>query len=187
MKLGRFEIDNIYNEDCYQAIKDLPDKCIDLVYIDPPYQFSMGGESKSELGQRKSKQKQEVYSLDTNITKHNLGSGYISGGGCFGTKKRNYHSEINDTDVNITPERKAYLDYVTKHGKNEESERLRIIANAKDNRTNTHFISKGFTNEILDELCRVMKYIYIYIYGVVRNKLGKYLTILKTKGVLWTY
>ena len=37
MKLGRFEIDNIYNEDSYKAIKDLPDKCIDLIVTDPPY------------------------------------------------------------------------------------------------------------------------------------------------------
>lgn len=164
MKIGRFEVDNIYSEDCYQAIKDIPDKSIDLVYIDPPYQFSMGGWSKSELGQRKLKSKQETYSLDTEHTKNKIGTGYSCGGGCFGTKKRNYHSQINDTDVNLTPERKAYLDYVAKNGKDEESERLRIIANAIDNRQNTHFISKGFSNEILDELCRVMKNIYIYIW-----------------------
>lgn len=40
------EINNIYNVDCYQAIKELPDKCIDLVIIDPPYEFVMGGEFK---------------------------------------------------------------------------------------------------------------------------------------------
>jgi len=31
------ELDNIYNVDCYKAIKELPDKFIDLVIIDPPY------------------------------------------------------------------------------------------------------------------------------------------------------
>ena len=36
MKLGRFEIDNIYNEDCYKAIKDIPDKSIDCIYTDIP-------------------------------------------------------------------------------------------------------------------------------------------------------
>lgn len=39
MKLGRFEIDNIYNEDCYKAIKDIPDNSIDLIITDPPYQI----------------------------------------------------------------------------------------------------------------------------------------------------
>lgn len=42
MNLGRFEIDNIYNEDCYKAIKDLPDKCIDLIVTDPPYEYTTG-------------------------------------------------------------------------------------------------------------------------------------------------
>lgn len=42
MKLGRFELDNIYNEDCYKAIKDIPDKSIDCIYTDPPYEFHSG-------------------------------------------------------------------------------------------------------------------------------------------------
>ena len=37
MKLGRFELDNIYNEDCYTAIKDIPDKSVDCIYVDIPY------------------------------------------------------------------------------------------------------------------------------------------------------
>ena len=45
MNLGRFEVDNIYNEDCYKAIKDLPDKCIDLIVTDPPYEYTTGGKN----------------------------------------------------------------------------------------------------------------------------------------------
>lgn len=37
MQLGEFETNNIYNVDCYEAIKKLPDKSVDLVIIDPPY------------------------------------------------------------------------------------------------------------------------------------------------------
>ena len=37
MKLGRFETNHIYNEDCYKAIKDIPDKSIDCIYTDVPY------------------------------------------------------------------------------------------------------------------------------------------------------
>lgn len=158
------KIDTIYNEDCYSGIKKLPDKCIDLVYIDPPYQFCQGGKGHSDLGDRKDKNKGEIYSLDTDITKSKTGTEYTSGGGCFETKKRNYHSEIQETDITLTPERKAYLEYVAKYGKDKEAERLRVIANAIDNRENTYFISKGFTNDLLDELCRVMKKIYIYIW-----------------------
>lgn len=39
MQLGRFETNKIYNEDCYNAIKDLPDKCVDLIITDPPYEI----------------------------------------------------------------------------------------------------------------------------------------------------
>jgi DNA modification methylase len=43
MKLGKYEIDKIYNEDCYQAIKNIPDKSIDLVYVDIPYEVVVSG------------------------------------------------------------------------------------------------------------------------------------------------
>ena len=152
-------INTIQLGDCYELIKDIPDKCIDLVVIDPPYQFCAGGNGSSDIGKRKKQQKEEMYSLDTDLTKIK-----VSGGGCFGIKKRNYHSQFNLTDVNITPERKEYEEYVKKHGKDEESERLRIIANAIDVKQNTYFISKGFSNDILDELVRVMKKINIYIW-----------------------
>ena len=42
-KLGEYELNKIYNEDCYEAIKKIPDKSIDLIVTDPPYQFDMGG------------------------------------------------------------------------------------------------------------------------------------------------
>lgn len=158
------DFNNIYQGDCYELIKQLPDKSVDLVIIDPPYQFCQGGKGHSEIADRKERSKKEIYSLDTDITKRKVGTGYSSGGGCFGTKNRNYHSEVNITDVILTPERKAYLDYVEKNGKDEEAERLRVIANAVDNRENTFFISKGFSNEILDELVRVMKKVNIYVW-----------------------
>lgn len=34
-----YEPNNIYLADCYEAIKDIPDKSVDLVLIDPPYQI----------------------------------------------------------------------------------------------------------------------------------------------------
>ena len=48
MKIGGYEIDNIYNEDCYEAIKKIPDKSIDLVIIDPPYEYKVGREEKNK-------------------------------------------------------------------------------------------------------------------------------------------
>lgn len=51
MTLGKFEVDTIYNLDCYQAIKDIPDKSVDLVIIDPPYEMETrgGGFHKREI------------------------------------------------------------------------------------------------------------------------------------------
>ena len=37
MILGKFEINNIYNVDCVEGMRLLPDKCIDLVVTSPPY------------------------------------------------------------------------------------------------------------------------------------------------------
>jgi len=175
----KIEPNNIYCEDCYKAIKDIPDKSIDLVITDPPYEFVMGGKGHSELGGRKHKNKGEIYALDTELTKKNIGTGYTSGGGCFGTKKRAYHSQLAPTD--ITEARRKYEEYVKEHGKDEESERLRVIANAVDNRENTSFISKGFDNSILDELCRVMKKINIYIW-CNKNQLRQIIDYFDDKG-----
>ena len=156
------ETNKIYLGDAYELIKQVPDKSVDLVIIDPPYEFCAGGNGSSDIAQRKYKQKKEMYALDTDTTKKKIGTGYQSGGGCFGTKNRSYHSQLATTDVSIA--RQKYLEYVEKYGVDEESERLRIIANAVDNRENTSFISSGFSNEILDELVRVMKKVNIYVW-----------------------
>jgi len=37
--LGKYELNHIYNEDSYKAIKNIPDKSIDLIVTDPPYQI----------------------------------------------------------------------------------------------------------------------------------------------------
>lgn len=52
MNLGRFEINNVYCEDSYKAIKDIPDKSVDCIYTDIPYDmtFSGGGTLKHKLG-----------------------------------------------------------------------------------------------------------------------------------------
>lgn len=38
-----YELNNIYNEDSYAAIKNIPDDIIDLIIIDPPYEYTTGG------------------------------------------------------------------------------------------------------------------------------------------------
>lgn len=57
MKIGEYELNKIYNEDCYEAIKKIPDKSIDLIYVDIPYLYVQGGGGKSDLGQRSAKKR----------------------------------------------------------------------------------------------------------------------------------
>lgn len=84
------EPNNIYHGDCYELIKQIPDKSVDLVYTDIPYQYESGGK----------------------------GSGFIM-------------------------KSKVVKDFYSKEVDN---------------------ISYGINYSIFDELVRVMKYIYIYIW-----------------------
>ena len=173
---AKIENNQIYCGDSYELIKLIPDKSIDLVIIDPPYEFVEGGQGHSPVAQRMAKTKIEIYDLDTKNTKKKI---YQSGGGCFGTKKRAYHSQLAETDVSRA--RQKYLNYVSEHGKDEEAERLRVIANTIDSKQNTSFISHGFDNSILDELCRVMKKINIYVW-CNKNQLRQLIDYFDDKG-----
>ena len=44
-----FELNNIYNVDAYEAIKRIPDKSIDLIVTDPPYEIDTVGSKKNNI------------------------------------------------------------------------------------------------------------------------------------------
>ena len=111
-------INTIQLGDCYELIKDIPDKSIDLVYIDIPYLYQKGGSGNSELGERTAKKRLQLMGADEK---------YINE---YSTKK----------------------------------EALRIAKNAMSKNLQLTNIESGIDYSILDELCRVMKYIYIYIW-----------------------
>lgn len=46
-------INTIQLGDCYELIKSIPDKSIDLVIIDPPYEYTTGGCGKNQTGEYK--------------------------------------------------------------------------------------------------------------------------------------
>lgn len=48
-------INTIQLGNCYELIKEIPDKSIDLVYIDIPYLMGKGGGNESELSKRAKK------------------------------------------------------------------------------------------------------------------------------------
>jgi site-specific DNA-methyltransferase (adenine-specific) len=47
VKVGKYGLNKIYNEDSYKAIKDIPDNSIDLIIIDPPYEYNSNMENVS--------------------------------------------------------------------------------------------------------------------------------------------
>ena len=53
-------INTIQLGDCYELIKNIPDKSIDLVYVDVPYLMVSGGAGKSEISKRSAKNKMEL-------------------------------------------------------------------------------------------------------------------------------
>lgn len=97
------ELNQIHLGDSYQLIKEIPDKSIDLVHIDPTYLIHAGGS-----------------------------------GGCFGKADRMYYDELTA-------------------------------------------LSNGVDNSILEELCRVLKKINIYIW-CNKNQLGQYIQFFEAKG-----
>ena len=58
--------------DCLELLKDIPDKSIDLVVIDPPYDF---------------------------MSKHYSFGKTYAGAGAFGTLSRTYHKELEKSDI----------------------------------------------------------------------------------------
>lgn len=68
MKIGRFETNNIYCEDSYKAIKDIPDKSIDCIYTDIPYLYCVGGlVDNTPLGQRICNKRQSLKEISNGI------------------------------------------------------------------------------------------------------------------------
>ena len=63
----KIEPNNIYLGDCYELIKLMPDKCVDLVITDPPYLMETGGCGKSELAIRFIDRYRELQDLKLDI------------------------------------------------------------------------------------------------------------------------
>ena len=62
--IGKYELNNVYNEDSYKAIKDIPDNSIDCIYTDVPYLYKKGGKGQSQLAKRMQRRKESMEELD---------------------------------------------------------------------------------------------------------------------------
>lgn len=115
-------INTIQLGDCYELIKQIPDKSIDLVYTDVPYLYVQGGGGASDLGKRTAKKR---------IT-------------LMGSYDSHFENLIND--------------------ETRRSEALRTAKQKAKENNEIIDLEAGFDLKILDELCRIMKHIYIYIW-----------------------
>lgn len=57
---SRYKPNNIYNEDCFKALKEIPDNSIDCIYVDVPYLYKMSCAGKTDLATRATRQKMEL-------------------------------------------------------------------------------------------------------------------------------
>lgn len=60
-------INNVILGDCYEVIRNIPDKSIDCIYVDIPYLHNQGGVGPSDLGKRMAKNKFELIELEKGI------------------------------------------------------------------------------------------------------------------------
>ena len=67
--MSKFEdmINTIQLGDCYELIKDIPDKSIDLIYIDIPYLYKQHGGGNSPLGKRTMIKKEQLKNIENGI------------------------------------------------------------------------------------------------------------------------
>ena len=141
-------INTIQLGDCYELIKSIPDKSIDLIIIDPPYEYTTGGCGKNQTGEykelfdRKNKNREDLKKFTDN-----------------GLKNQNLKVETNKNEI-----LKKYLD------KGFDYKKASVWADKEISRLGINHISSGFNYDLLDELDKKMKHIYIYIYGVVNGK-----------------
>lgn len=57
----KYELNNFYNEDCLEAMKQIPDKYFDLAIVDPPYGININNNIGRRKGDKKSKYKKAYW------------------------------------------------------------------------------------------------------------------------------
>lgn len=126
-------INTIQLGDCYELIKKIPDKSIDLIYVDIPYLIGTGGQSDTPLAQRIVKEQ------------HELGNS---------SAKRNMEKKLQEYREKMinAKDKSEYEKYHCLHSNLLNNINLKSAD-----------IVNGIDYSILDEFVRISKYIYIYM------------------------
>lgn len=65
--IGEYKLNEIYNEDSYIAIKNIPDKSVDLIITDPPYEIETEGSKKNRISQTFKNTNDQIKSISDGI------------------------------------------------------------------------------------------------------------------------
>lgn len=132
----------LLNGDCYDLLNNIPDKSIDLIIIDPPYEYTTGGCGKNQTGEykalfdRKNQNRADLKRFTDN-----------------GLKSVNEKIIVDKNDII-----QKYLD------KGLSKEKAKLWADKEVSRIDIKHISSGFDYKILDLLEDKMKETNIYIW-----------------------
>lgn len=99
-------INTIHLGDCYEMIKNIPDKSIDCVYVDVPYLYKQGGAGTSDISKRATKNKMALMGVEKEYdpslsNKENLR---------IAMNKRNACSDLNNSDITNGFNYKRFID-----------------------------------------------------------------------------
>lgn len=98
-------INTIQLGDCYELIKQIPDKSIDCIYVDVPYLMMQGGAGKSDIAKRFVKNKMELLGVsnlynDTLKPSENLR---------IANNKKNQRTELNNSNITSGFDYKTFI------------------------------------------------------------------------------
>lgn len=99
-------INTIQLGDCYELIKNIPDKSIDCIYVDVPYLMVSGGAGKSEISQRSAKNKMELLGVGKEFNPNLRPAENLR----IAKNKINQRSELNNSNITSGFDYKKFID-----------------------------------------------------------------------------
>ena len=88
-------INTIQFGDCYELIKNIPDKSIDCIYVDVPYLYVSGGAGTSEISKRSTKNKMELLGVGKLYDSNKKPSENLR----IANNKKNQRTELNNSNI----------------------------------------------------------------------------------------
>ena len=99
-------VNTIQLGDCYELIKNIPDKSVDCIYVDVPYLMVSGGAGQSEISQRSAKNKMELLGVGKEFNPNLRPAENLR----IAKNKINQRSELNNSNITSGFDYKKFID-----------------------------------------------------------------------------